>query len=180
MIKPPKTLQVTLATIFPLLAASVASGQVPSGDGALTNSAEVSATPSPIARSMPPAAMANAATGGSMAGGLDDGTVRFGSAVAEASDGHADPGMRADHAGAMADRVGAAGDMIGFSHADGSGTQTITLVDTKKSWMAVYHIDRSGKIRLVSSRPIDADFSLQLNATSPLPDEIRGIGRARR
>ena len=74
-------------------------------------------------------------------------------------------------------RVGAAGDMIGFSHSDASGTQTITLVHTGKSWMAVYHIDKSGKIRLVSSRPIDADFSLQLNATSPLPDEIREIGR---
>jgi hypothetical protein len=74
-------------------------------------------------------------------------------------------------------RVGAAGAMIGFSHSDGSGTQTITIVHTEKSWMAVYHIDRSGKIRLVSSRPIDADFSLQLNATSPLPEEIREIGR---
>ena len=74
-------------------------------------------------------------------------------------------------------RVAAAGDMIGFSHADGSGTQTITLVHTEKSWMAVYHVDRSGKIRLVSSRPIDADFSLQLNATAPLPEEIREIGR---
>ncbi|MGB1814680.1 MAG: hypothetical protein ACPHJ3_04940, partial [Rubripirellula sp.] len=66
---------------------------------------------------------------------------------------------------------------IGFSHSDSSGTQTITLVHTGKAWMAVYHIDRSGKIRLVSSRPIDADFSLQLNATSPLPDEIREINR---
>jgi hypothetical protein len=74
-------------------------------------------------------------------------------------------------------QVGAAGDMIGFSHSDGSGTQTITLVHAGKSWMAVYHIDRSGKIRLVSSRPVDADFSLQLNATSPLPEEIREIGR---
>lgn len=74
-------------------------------------------------------------------------------------------------------RVGAANDMIGFSHSDSSGTQTITLVHTGKSWIAVYHIDRSGKIHLVSSRPIDADFSLQLNATSPLPDEIREIGR---
>ena len=72
--------------------------------------------------------------------------------------------------------AGAAGDMIGFSHGDGSGTQTITLVDTRKSWMAVYHVTRSGTIRLVSSRPIDADFSLQLNATSPLPEEIRRIG----
>jgi hypothetical protein len=67
--------------------------------------------------------------------------------------------------------------MIGFSHSDGSGTQTITIVHTGKSWMAVYHIDRSGTIRLVSSRPIDADFSLQLNATSPLPEEIRQLGR---
>ena len=74
-------------------------------------------------------------------------------------------------------RVGAANDMIGFSHSDASGTQTITLVHTGKSWIAVYHIDRSGKIHLVSSRPIDADFSLQLNATSPLPEEIREIGR---
>ena len=69
--------------------------------------------------------------------------------------------------------VGAAGDIIGFSHSDGSGSQRITLVNTSKSWMAVYHIDRSGKIRLASSRPIDADFTLQLNATAPLPDEIR-------
>ena len=74
-------------------------------------------------------------------------------------------------------RVGAAGDMIGFSHSDASGTQTITLVHTGKAWMAVYHIGRSGKVRLVSSRPIDADFSLQLNATSPLPEEIREINR---
>jgi len=75
------------------------------------------------------------------------------------------------------ERAGAAGEMIGFSHYDASGTQTITLVHAGKSWMAVYHIDRSGTIRLVSSRPIDADFSLQLNATSPLPEEIREIGR---
>lgn len=74
-------------------------------------------------------------------------------------------------------QVGSAGEMIGFSHSDGAGTQTITLIHAGKSWMAVYHIDRSGKIRLVSSRPVDADFSLQLNATSPLPEEIREIGR---
>ena len=91
----------------------------------------------------------------------------------QASSGLADAVMAAE----VAPRVGASGDMIGFSHSDGTGTQTITLVHTKKSWMAVYHIDRSGKIRLVSSRPLDADFSLQLNATSPLPEEIREIGR---
>ncbi|TWU59348.1 hypothetical protein Poly51_21360 [Rubripirellula tenax] len=74
-------------------------------------------------------------------------------------------------------QMGVAGDMIGFSSSDASGTQTITLVHTGKSWMAVYHIDKSGTIRLISSRPIDADFSLQLNATSPLPEEIRQLGR---
>ncbi len=79
--------------------------------------------------------------------------------------------------GDLVKNVGASGDMIGFSHSDGSGTQTITLVHTGKAWMAVYHIDRSGQIRLVSSRPIDADFSLQLNATSPLPKEIREMGQ---
>ena len=72
-------------------------------------------------------------------------------------------------------QLGAAGGVIGFSGSDGSGTQTITLVDTRKSWMAVYHVGMSGTIRLVSSRPIDADFSLQLNATSPLPEEIRAL-----
>ena len=72
-------------------------------------------------------------------------------------------------------RVGAAGSVIGFSGSTATGTQTITLVNTEKFWMAVYHIDSEGEINLVSSRPIDADFSLQLNVTDPLPDEIRGL-----
>ncbi|MDB4678950.1 hypothetical protein OAE79_01305 [Rhodopirellula sp.] len=41
--------------------------------------------------------------------------------------------------------------------------------------MAVYHVGPEGEIQLVSSRPIDADFSLQLNVTAPLPDEIKGL-----
>lgn len=86
------------------------------------------------------------------------------------------PGSSEQPDSGPASRAGAAGELIGFSHADDSGTQTITLVHTGKSWMAVYHIDRSGKIRLVSSRPIEADFTLQLNATSPLPEEIRQLG----
>ena len=39
--------------------------------------------------------------------------------------------------------------------------------------IAVYHIDMSGQLHLVSSRPIDADFSVTLNATDPLPSQIR-------
>ena len=69
--------------------------------------------------------------------------------------------------------VGSSGQIIGFSGFNGSGSQTITLVHTGKMQMAVYHIGSSGQIRLVSSRPIDADFSLTLNPTAPLPSEIR-------
>ena len=68
---------------------------------------------------------------------------------------------------------GAAGELIGFSGFDGSGTQTITLVHTGKMQIAVYHIGRSGQIEFVSSRPIGHDFSVTLNASKPLPSEIR-------
>ena len=74
-----------------------------------------------------------------------------------------------------ASQVGSAGQLIGFSGLNGSGSQTITLVHTGKMQIAVYHIDSSGAIRLVSSRPIDADFSLTLNPTAPLPGAIRLI-----
>ncbi|OYP29793.1 hypothetical protein CGZ80_23615 [Rhodopirellula sp. MGV] len=67
----------------------------------------------------------------------------------------------------------AAGDLIGFFGSDDSGTHTIALVNTSKMQIVVYHIDRSGALRLISSRPIDADFSVTLNATDPLPSQIR-------
>lgn len=73
-------------------------------------------------------------------------------------------------------QVGSAGQLIGFSGFDGSGSQTITLVHTGKMQIAVYHIDRSGLIHFVSSRPIDADFSVTLNPTDPSPDQIRHLG----
>ena len=68
-----------------------------------------------------------------------------------------------------------AGDMIGFSRELGDGVQAITLINASQRWMAVYHIDAAGQIRLASSRPLDADFTIQFNATSPLPDEIRRL-----
>lgn len=71
--------------------------------------------------------------------------------------------------------VAGSGGLIGFSHVDGEGTQVITIVDAEKRWMAVYHVDSEGKIRLASSREIAADFTLQLNATAPLPDQIRRL-----
>ncbi len=71
--------------------------------------------------------------------------------------------------------VAGSGDLIGFSHVDDSGTQVITIVDAEKRWMAVYHVGSEGKIRLVSSREIAADFTLELNVTPPLPDQIRRL-----
>lgn len=68
-----------------------------------------------------------------------------------------------------------AGDTIGFSVPSNRGGQLITLVNTSQQWMAVYHIDGSGQIHLVSSRPISQDFAVEYNATVPLPKEMREI-----
>lgn len=76
--------------------------------------------------------------------------------------------------------VAGSGDLIGFSHVDDSGTQVISLVNTRKMWLAVYHVDSAGKIRMTSSRDIDADFTLLFNATEPLPADIRRMNGAAR
>ena len=68
-----------------------------------------------------------------------------------------------------------AGDMIGFSRELGDGVQAITIINASRRWMAVYHIDTSGQIRLTSSRPLDADFTIQFNAAAPLPEDIRRL-----
>ncbi|MEM6468836.1 MAG: hypothetical protein AAF802_04655 [Planctomycetota bacterium] len=70
-------------------------------------------------------------------------------------------------------QVGVAGELMGFSGRSASGSQTITLVHAGKLQIAVYHIDGSGQIHLVSSRPISDDFSITLNPTEPLPGQIR-------
>lgn len=72
-------------------------------------------------------------------------------------------------------QLASAGDMIGFSRELGDGVQAITMIDASRRWMAVYHVDQQGRIRLTSSRPLDADFTIQFNATSPLPEEIRRL-----
>lgn len=76
---------------------------------------------------------------------------------------------------ALFDSGASAGDTIGFSVAANRGGQLITLVNTSQRWMAVYHIDGSGQIHLVSSRPISQDFAVEYNATVPLPKEMREI-----
>ena len=76
-------------------------------------------------------------------------------------------------ASAVGPRVGVSGELIGFAGHTASGSQTITLVHAGKMQIAVYHIDGSGQIHLVSSRPIDDDFSITLNPPEPLPGQIR-------
>ncbi len=78
-------------------------------------------------------------------------------------------------AGGAAAHLMTAGDMIGFSRDLGDGVQAITIINASQRWMAVYHIDTSGQIRLTSSRPLEADFTIQFNASSPLPEEIRRL-----
>jgi hypothetical protein len=68
-----------------------------------------------------------------------------------------------------------AGDLIGFSRDLGDSVQAITIINASQRWMAVYHIDSGGQIRLTSSRPLDADFTIQFNASAPLPEEIRRL-----
>ena len=70
-------------------------------------------------------------------------------------------------AGANSPQTGSAGELIGFSGFNGSGSQTITLVHAGKMQIAVYHIDGSGQLQLISSRPIDADYSITLTPTAP-------------
>ena len=62
--------------------------------------------------------------------------------------------------------------MLGFASSSAAGGQTVTLVDARRSWMAVYAVDDRGQIRLLSSRPLQEDFSVQFNVTDPTPAEI--------
>ena len=67
------------------------------------------------------------------------------------------------------------GELMGFVNPDARGGQQITIVNSSRGTMLVYHIDsETGQITLLSSRRLTWDFSLdQYNATKPLPTEIR-------
>jgi len=69
----------------------------------------------------------------------------------------------------------AAGDCLGFVRPANDGGQIITLINTAREWMAVYHVDGPGKIHLIGSRPLQQDFAVQFNAVAPLPEEMRRI-----
>lgn len=62
--------------------------------------------------------------------------------------------------------------MLGFASPDSGGGQVVTLVDARRGWMAVYAVDAQGEIRLLSSRPLQQDFSVQYNVTDPTPADI--------
>ena len=68
-----------------------------------------------------------------------------------------------------------AGEILGFASSTPDGGQTVTLVHAGKSWMSVYHVGPDRSLTLVSSRPIDADFTLQLGVTDPQPDTLRAL-----
>ncbi len=62
--------------------------------------------------------------------------------------------------------------MLAVASPNGSGGQMVTLIDTRKNCMAVYAVDGKGQIKLLSSRPISQDLSVQYNVTDPTPAAI--------
>lgn len=62
--------------------------------------------------------------------------------------------------------------MLAVASPNGAGGQMVTLVDTRKNCMAVYAVDAKGQIKLLSSRPISQDLSVQYNVTEPTPAAI--------
>lgn len=89
-------------------------------------------------------------------------------------------GKPVKEAAPMPPGVASAGDCLAFSRPVGDGSQLITVINTSREWMAVYHIDRTGKITLTGSRPLAQDFAVEFNVNSPLPNEIRQLSRPAR
>ncbi|WP_436716778.1 hypothetical protein U8335_05825 [Roseiconus lacunae] len=104
-------------------------------------------------------------------------TAEMAAALLQNDDASGSPGMLppANTGQRSAPQAAAAGDLVCFFGSDGAGNHTIAVVNAGEMQIAVYHIDRSGMLRLVSSRPIGADFSVTLNATDPLPSQIRHL-----
>lgn len=70
----------------------------------------------------------------------------------------------------------AAEGMMAFASPDGDRGQLVTIIDAKRSWMAVYSVDAGGeRIKLLSSRPLSQDFSVQYNVTEPTPVDIQRL-----
>ncbi len=69
------------------------------------------------------------------------------------------------------------GNLLALSSDRADGPQQVTLVDTQKRVMSVYHIDRAtGEITLKSVRSVHWDLLMEeFNGQSPLPREIRRL-----
>ena len=68
-------------------------------------------------------------------------------------------------------------DVIALSFDLGNGRQQVTVIDSRKRVMSVYHIESgSGEISLKSVRSIQWDLQMdEFNGVSPLPREIRSL-----
>ena len=69
------------------------------------------------------------------------------------------------------------GSLIALTHTAAGNRQQVTIIDTVKRVMAVYHIEpEEGTIELKSERKIQWDLEMiQFNGTSPLPADIRKL-----
>lgn len=70
----------------------------------------------------------------------------------------------------------AAEGMMAFATNSPSGGQTVTVIDAQQRWMAVYSVDVGvGRIKLLSSRPLKQDLSIEFNAETPTPADIQKL-----
>ncbi len=78
-------------------------------------------------------------------------------------------------------REAARGELVALSVDSGKGYQQVTLVDSKRRVMSVYHIDfASGEIALKSVRNVSWDLQMEeFNGVSPSPREIRNLHERR-
>ena len=66
--------------------------------------------------------------------------------------------------------------VMAFAAPNGTGGQLITVIDARRSWMAVYSVDVGDQqIRMLSSRPLSQDFSVQYNVADPTPADIQRL-----
>lgn len=82
------------------------------------------------------------------------------------------PGLQAPQLTASASAEG----MMAFATSGLPGGQTVTIIDAQQKWMAVYSVDVAGeRIKLLSSRPLKQDLSIQYNVAEPTPADIQKL-----
>lgn len=82
------------------------------------------------------------------------------------------PGSQPPHLMASASTEG----MMAFATPGLPGGHTVTIIDAQQKWMAVYSVDVAGeRIKLLSSRPLKQDLSIQYNVAEPTPADIQKL-----